>query len=178
MLGASRVDYRKLLIAGALGALAWPASAAPVSASDNASGRVLILRPLELTKLDDLDFGTVIPSAVSGTVSINAKTGARSVTGGVTGLPAEFGKRAHFAGAGSAGQQVFIGFDPPTELVSTTNSADKVPVLALTLDGSPFRIIDPVTRTFFFGIGGVLQIDANQAEGFYEATFDVTAVYL
>ena len=54
----------------------------------DSDGRALILRPLELTKIDDLDFGTVIPSAVSGVVIINATTGNRTFAGGVTGIPA------------------------------------------------------------------------------------------
>ena len=88
------------------------------------------------------------------------------------------GQRAYFGGAGSPSQQVIVALTPPTDLTSTTNPADKIPVLALTLDGSAIRSIDPVARTFFFGVGGVLQINANQPEGLYEATFDVTAVYL
>jgi hypothetical protein len=46
------------------------------------------------------------------------------------------------------------------------------------MDGSPVRTVDPVTRTFFFGLGGTLQVNARQPEGLYEATFDVTAFYL
>ena len=40
------------------------------------------------------------------------------------------------------------------------------------------RTIDPATRTFFFGLGGVLQINSNQADGLYQNTFDITAIYL
>ena len=50
-------------------ALAAPAQAAPVAASPSAQAEALILIPLTLTKIDDLDFGTVISSPVSGTVS-------------------------------------------------------------------------------------------------------------
>ena len=174
------MDYRNLVLAGALAAgLAAPVQAEPVSAAPNAKGRALILVPLTLTKLDDLAFGTVVPSkTVSGTVTINASSGARSVTGGVAEHPSDLGHRAYFGGAGSPNQQVIVAVTTPTELVSTTNSADKIPVLALTLDGSPIRSIDNVTRTFFFGVGGIIQINADQPEGFYETTFDVTATYL
>jgi hypothetical protein len=173
------VDYRKLLLVGALAATAIPAHAEPVAASTNAKGRALILVPLELTKIDDLAFGTVVPSkTVSGTVTINAKTGARTVTGGVADYPADVGHRAYFGGAGSPGRQLIVEVTAPDELVSTTNAADKIPVLALTLDGSPIRTIDAITRTVFFGIGGIIQINADQPEGLYESTFDVTATYL
>ena len=34
------------------------------------------------------------------------------------------------------------------------------------------------TRAFFFGVGGIILINANQPEGIYQATFTVTANYL
>ena len=176
------MHWSKTFIAAAIAAAAAtvgaPAAAAPVPAATEAHGKVLILVPLTITKLADLDFGTVIPSPVSGTVTINAKTGLRSFTGGAFDYPSDVGHRGYFGGAGSPNQQVFVALDPPAELTSTTNINDKITVLALTLDGSPIRKIDPITRTFFFGIGGVLQIDADQPDGTYESTFDVTAVYL
>ena len=171
------MDYRKLFIAAAMAAAAMPATAAPVVAADDADGEVLILAPLTLTKIEDLDFGAVVPSAVPGTVTINAATGARTLTGGVTGVPSDVGQRAYFGGAGSANQQVLVAVNPPAELTSTTNPLDKVTVLAMPLEGSPLKTIDPVTRAFFFGVGGIILIGANQPEGVYEETFQVIASY-
>lgn len=175
-MGIARFCVAVATIAAAA-ATSAPALAAPVSPSQQASSRALILIPLTLTKIEDLSFGTVVPSGLSGMISINATTGARTLAGGVSGVPSDVGNRAYFGGAGSGNQQVIITYVPPTELTSTTNSADKIPVLALTLDGSPIRTINPVTRTFFFGMGGIVMISANQPEGMYEATFDVTANY-
>ncbi|MEO6225576.1 MAG: DUF4402 domain-containing protein [Sphingomicrobium sp.] len=159
--------------AAALASVASPANAAPVSLP--VTGKALLLVPLSLVKVDDLDFGAVIPSTVSGTVTLNATTGARSFAGGVTGVPSDVGKRAYFGGAGTANQQVIIVVDAPTEL--TNGASDVIPVLGLTMDGSAVRTIDPATRTFFVGIGGTLMIAADQPEGTYSATFDVTAYY-
>lgn len=176
------MNLSKYLITAAIAAAAVvmpsQAFAAPVQATTDAHGKVLILVPLALTKLADLDFGTVIPSPVSGTVTIDATTGARGLTGGVLDYPSDVGHRAYFGTAGSPAQLVFIAVTPPAQLTSTTNPSDKIPVLALTLDGSPVRLIDPATRTFFFGLGGVIQINANQPDGIYQSTFDVTAIYL
>jgi len=172
--------FRKLYVAIPFGALALaptPAAAAPVTPTQQATSNALILVPLTLTKIQDLRFGTVVPSALSGVVSINASTGARTVAGGLTGVPSDVGQRAYFGAAGTGNQQVIITYVAPAELTSTTDSADKIPVLALTLDGSPIRTISPVTRSFFFGIGGVILINADQPEGLYEANFDVTANY-
>lgn len=157
----------------AAGLLSAPASAA--TPATQADGQALILVPLTLTKLDDLDFGSVIPSPVPGTVTINAATGARSFIGGVTGVPSDPGFRAYFAGAGTPSQQVLIALSPPVAL--TSGAGDTIPVLGLTLDGAPMRTVDPVTRAFFVGVGGSLQIAANQPQGVYSADFWVTAVY-
>ena len=172
------MSYARYLIAAALAVTAIPASAAPVAAPTPANSEALLLVPLTLTKIDDLDFGSVLPSPVSGTVTINATTGARSFAGGVTGLPSDAGQRAYFAGAGSPSQQVIVTIVPPLLLTSTTNVADTIPVLALTLEGLAFKTIDPVSRTFFFGVGGTIMVNGDQPEGLYEGTFDVTATYL
>ena len=91
--GVGRVDYRKFLVASALAAAAIPGQALAVPAVTDATGEAIILVPLTLTKIDDLEFGSVIPSAVSGTVTINAGTGVRSFTGGATGVPGAIGQR-------------------------------------------------------------------------------------
>ena len=168
-----------IITAAAALAFAMPASAstasAPVSPDKNANGKALVLVPLTLTKIDDLDFGTLIPSPVSGFVSINASTGARTFGGGVTGVPSAVGHRAYFGGAGTPNQQVIVTMNPPTAL--TDPAGDSITVLALTLDGPATKTVDPTTRAFFFGVGGVLQIAADQPEGLYTATFDVSANY-
>ena len=96
--------------------------------------------------------------------------------GGVTGVASDSGRRAYFATAGSPNQQVIVTLTTPLALTSV--AGDTIPVLALTLDGPPVRTVDPTTRNFFFGVGGVILIGANQPEGIYTATFDVTATYL
>ena len=166
--------FRQCIMAAALTALATPV-AAQVYPDSQATGEALILVPLSLVKIDDLDFGTVITSPLSGTVAINASTGARTVAGGVTGLASDQGFRARFAGAGSPNQQVIVVVTPPAALQNV--NGDLLPVLALTLEGSPIKTIDPVTRAFYFGVGGIILVNADQPEGDYSANFDVTAVY-
>ena len=172
------MTIRSFCLAAALAATFPATPALAATPAQQATNRALILVPLTLVKVDDLSFGTVSPSTSSlGVVSINATTGARTVFGGVTGVPSDLGHRAQFAGAGTPGQQVVISYTTPLELVSTTNNADRIQVLGLALDGLPIRTID-ATRAFFFNIGGTIMLNANQPEGLYEATFDVTANYL
>jgi hypothetical protein len=162
-------------IALAFAALGMTGTAHAVPATTDAGGRALILVPLQLTKITDLDFGTIIPSSVSGVVSINAVSGNRTFAGGVTGAASDVGNRATFGGAGSPNQQVIVTVDPPLELENA--AGDKVAVLGFTLDGPAMRTVDPTTRAFFVGVGGTLQIDADQPEGDYIADFEVTANY-
>lgn len=172
------MDIRKLICMAALAVTAVgvsPAQAQSVPALNNADGRALILIPLTLTKIDDLDFGGVIPSPAAGTVTVNAGTGARTFAGGVTGVASDAGNRAYFGGAGSPGQQVLVALSPPVELTSA--GGDTIPVLGLTLDGPATRTVDPVARSFFVGVGGTLDIAADQPEGVYTADFSVTAIY-
>jgi hypothetical protein len=166
----------RLLLAAALAAMGTPCLAAPVAPPQPATGRALLLVPLKLTKIDDLSFGTIVTSPLSGAVSISSTTGSRTTIGGVTGVASDPGGRGYFATAGSPAQQVIVTVSQPLALTSI--AGDSVPVLALTLDGSNVRTIDPTTRNFFFGIGGIIFVGADQPEGTYQATFDVTATYL
>ena len=155
--------------------LAAPAAAAPVAPDRQATGEALILVPLSLVKISDLNFGSILTSPVSGTVSISPTTGARTTAGGVTGLASDPGFRARFAGAGTPNQQVIIVVNPPATLANA--NGDLITVLALPLEGSPVKTIDPTTRAFSFGVGGIILVNANQPEGLYSADFDVTAIY-
>jgi hypothetical protein len=161
----------------ALGALlaASAAAAAPVSAPVPPQGRALLLIPLTLTKVQDLSFGTLIPSTTSaGFVTINAVTGVRTTSVSLTPVATDVGQRGRFAGAGSAGQQVIMTLTPATEL--TNPAGDIITVLSMSLDGPTTRTI-AANQTFFVGVGGVLYIEANQPEGVYTSTYDLTADY-
>lgn len=161
-------------------AFASPALAQVVSATATAEARGLVLQPLTLTKVDDLDFGTVLASNVAGDVTIDPDTGNRSSSGGVTQVASNSGQRALFAGAGTAGQVVNLTLTPPTGnvLVSTTNSADLIAVTSLTMDaGNPASRTIGLGGTFQVGVGGVFAIAASQPNGLYKADFDLTADY-
>nr|WP_283938512.1 DUF4402 domain-containing protein [Sphingomonas alba] len=149
--------------------------AAPVSVASPPPGRALLLIPLTLTKVQDIHFGTIIPSSTTaGFVTINATTGGRTGSAGITLVSTDQGQRGRFAGAGSAGQKVFIDLTPPTELANP--AGDKITVIGMTLDGPALRTI-AANQSFFVGVGGTIFIDVNQPEGLYSATYDLTADY-
>jgi hypothetical protein len=171
------VNRRNLILGLALAAVIAPAPAQAAPASANSSGKALLLIPLTITKIDDLDFGAMISPTSSGTVALNAGTSARSFTGGVVGVASDPGQRGYFGGAGSPNQQVIVTLVPPAQLTST--NGDTINVLALTLDngGNPIRTIDATTHTFYVGVGGVLDLAANQPDGDYSGTFQLLANY-
>ena len=166
-----------LAAVAATAAFATPAHAQSVTASATAEARGLVLQPLTLTRVDDLDFGTVIASNVAGSVAINADTGARTVAGGVVGVPTAPGQRGLFAGAGTAAQQVDLTLTPPAGNM-LISGANFLMVSSMVLDNGNAltRTIDP-TGTFQVGVGGTFAIAANQPNGLYAADFDLTAEY-
>ena len=173
--------FSGLLATAALFAGAAPALGASISATPVAEGRVLILRPLSFVRVTDLDFGTVVSSNVAGAVTINANSGARSTTPGVTPMPIAPGSRGYFAGSGSAGQEVIINLTPATVLTNTI-TADTIPVVAMALnnnitDTTATRTINATTLTFEVGVGGTILVAANQADGDYVSNFNITADY-
>lgn len=160
-------------------AVATPAFAATTQAQTSATAKAkgVVLQPLTLTQSSDLDFGTVIGSAVAGNVVIDADSGGRTVSGGVTAVPNYPGGRATFQGAGQEAQIVLIGVSSLAQLDSTSNSTDKLLVNSLSLDsGGATRTIDS-SLAFTVGVGGDFAIAANQPNGVYTGLFDVTADY-
>ncbi len=157
-------------------AVASPAFAQTTDTA-TAEARGVVLLPLTLTQVDDLNFGTVLASPLAGTVTINEDDGSRSVSGGVTAIALDVGGRATFNGLGTEGQQVDLTLTPPATL---TGPGPAIVVLQMDLDSgggyTQTRTI-PVGGAFVVGVGGQFAIAANQANGLYSANFTVTAEY-
>ena len=167
------MDYRKMIIAAGLAvAVAAPASGTPVPAIKDAGGKALILVPLTLTKITDLDFGTVISSSSSGTVSIAADGSGQSVTGGVTPVSSATGARAQFAGAGTPNEEVNLFLAPPASLKDGNGNS-----LPISMNLESTSVVIDATRAFFVGVGGTVTVGANQPDGLYSGTFTVLAQY-
>ena len=165
------MDIRKIIIATLVAATAVPAPAL-AAPTDSADARALLLLPVSIIKTDDLDFGTVVASSTSGTVSIAADGSGQSVTGGVTPVPSGTVSRATFSGGGTAGQEVNIFVAPPANL--SDGNGHTVPI-SLSLENSTITIDS--TRAFAVGVGGTVTIAPKQAEGTYTGTFMVLAQY-
>ncbi len=152
---------------------ATPAVAQQRSATAEARG--VVLQPLTLTKVWDLDFGTVAGSNVAGGVTVDANSGVRTASGGVVAAPSTF-SRGRFDGLGQAGQTVGLSLTPPTGNVLVSGS-NTVAVNSLSLDsGGATRVIGS-GGSFTVYVGGDFGIAANQPNGTYSALFSLTADY-
>ena len=141
------------------------------------TSKALLLKPLTLTKLSDLDFGSIVPSGSGDLVTINADTGARtSPSAGL--IAADPGFRARFASSGLNNQFVVLQISPATDLSDGAGNTLTVTRLDLDQGGNPLRTLTPASQVFFLGIGGQVFVRANQEEGTYSGTFTLTANYL
>ena len=162
----------------ATAAFASPATAQTIDTAQ-AEARGVVLLPLTISEVDPLNFGTVLASATAGTVTIDADTGARSFTGGVSGIALDLGNRGEFNGLGTVDQLVEITLNPTANL---TGPGPDIVVTNMELDGCACQIETRTIPTgaagaFVVGVGGTFAIAANQPNGLYTGTYSVDAAY-
>lgn len=137
-------------------------------------GRAIVLHPLELVKVEDMDFGWLTVTA-AGTAVLDPATGAVTTTGGVvavggTPLP------AWFVGAASRNTPVKIRIPNKPITLTRSGGTETMTLSAWTLDGPADRRVGP-SRAFEFRVGGTLSLSAGQADGLYVGTFNVEVQY-
>lgn len=175
------------VLAGALGIAALaPAAQAQTTAVVPATARAeaVIVAPLSFFKVDDLNFGRIIPGTTAGTVVL-APDGSRTATGGAR-LASGASQPARFAGMGRYNQQVAISISSMTSTLTRAGGGGTMnfdtfiigssPVIALTTAPRAFRI-SSTTGQFNFPVGATLRVKANQAPGVYSGTFAITLSY-
>ena len=167
---------RHFIGAAALAGALLVTTPALAQTSRSMTSNALLLKPLTLTKLADLDFGDIVPSGTGDFVTIDADTGARTTDKAIL-LPSNTGQRARFASSGLNNTLVALVLSPPGNL--TNAAGNKLRVTRLTLDQGnfPIRVLTPASQVFFVGIGGDVFIRSNQEEGVYTGTFTLTAIY-
>ena len=158
---------------------ATPAMAAS-TATATANAKGIVLKSLSLSSSKDLDFGVVAADATNpGTVTIDSDLGTQSTTGAVVALPGGF-SRAQFDGLGDPNASVQLTLGQPSGGAICSGGVGcpySIPA-ALSLDqgGLTLRPTD-VNGRFTVFVGGTFNIAANQQNGTYSSTFDLTAVY-
>lgn len=180
-------------LAGAvLCGLALHPAAALAGPNDTATtaggGQAVLVTPLSLVKVRDMDFGRIGARPVAGTVvmdpvSANCVAGGTLIHSGAC-VPAEF--------AGFGARLMLVRFQLPNS-VNLTGPGTTMVLDTLTLDGGselglpligggggPLdirRVINTLTGIFTIKVGGTLHVNPNQAPGSYSGTFTVDAIY-
>ncbi len=144
------------------------------AATQAGTGKAITLRPLSIVKLRDLDFGRLASGPTAGTVVIDPTTDGRTTTGGVlaaggTPLAAQFYTYA----TGNQTLQVTRG---PLPVLTRGGGGATMAVTQLTLNGPVLRVIG-AAGLLDLRVGGTLAVAANQADGVYSGSFDITVTY-
>jgi hypothetical protein len=143
------------------------------SATETANATANIVQPLQINKIVDLDFGDIAAGTAIGTVTIDATTGNRTSTGGVTLIATNDGNEANFEIQGYANATFSIAL--PTSIIISSGSDD------MTVDNFVSSLgaagtLDALGEADL-NVGADLHVDANQTPGLYIGTFDVTVAY-
>ena len=168
---------RPVLHAAALSLALLGASPALAAESAPLASKALILKPLTLTKLADLDFGTIVPSGGGDFVTIDADDSTRASTSAGL-IASDPGHRARFASSGLNNTFVYLQVSAPADLDDGAGRKLKVTNLTLDQGNLGLRLLTPLSQVFFVGIGGQIYVRPNQEEGSYTGTFTLTANYL
>ena len=156
------------VLAAAMATAPAYADTAPATAS------AITLTPLSILNIGDLDFGTNVSSPVAGTIVIDPNTDGRSTTGGVVaagGVP----KAAKFYTYGTGNQSVQIT-NGPLPVLNRGGGGATMNVSALSLNGPALRFLS-VAGLIDLRVGGTLDVAADQLDGVYSGTFDLTVTY-
>lgn len=181
----ARVFAAALAIAMGCGASAARAETTAVQT------RTVIVTPLSVVKIADMDFGDIISPAASGTVTLTpTATTACTTTGGL--IRSGTCQAATFRGLGETNQVVRLRFTSGQTMTLSNGLGQTMTVTDRTVDGMPsfthlsgntasngnirYRITS-LDGAYEFRVGGRLNVGANQAQGHYSGTFTVTVEY-
>lgn len=157
----------KATLASSVLAVSVMSANAANAATASADARANILQQVTVTSDgSDLDFGTIVSGAAASTVAVNAAgaatCGAGIVCSGTT-------SAAGFDVTGTSGETVDVSSDLTVTLTGPTDT------MSATLTPSATTIL--LDGTDAFTVGGTLAVAANQADGAYLGTFNVTVNY-
>lgn len=166
---------RLAAVAAAATLVATPALAAPVAANPAAKASARIVKPLTLTALRDLDFGTIVVGTLTGPQvvavsqggALSGCTGQLTCSGTVT--------SAQYRVTGTNNFTVNVAATG-SDLVNTTSGNSEL--LAFTPDApATVALGNSGAVGVNFTVGGSISIDASTVDGLYEGDIDVTVDY-
>ena len=148
-------------------------SQTPVSVSASAVIRAKIQVPLSITKMSDLNFGTMIATPTAGKVIIDP-LGVRTAVGGVVlANTSVFGVSAAAFQVNGEANTTFTVLLPTS--AQMTFGAYAMTVDTFVTDGAPYLL--SVSGGQRLSVGATMYVGANQVPGQYSGTFAVTVAY-
>jgi hypothetical protein len=168
------------VIGAAALASAHGAAAQPTSASASATGSATVIQPITLSKTSDLAFGAIVrPSLGANTVTVDALSGARTITG--TGDAAlttnQTVSRATYAVGGEGGAAFSITV-PGSFTMTRAGGGETLPVaLTASVPSGSLSGSTGSAGSANFSVGGSLPLSTATVAGDYTGTFDVTVGY-
>ena len=181
MCGIKILQLQKL--GAAVVALTVASTTAPAYADVKlGNAEITIVRPLSFVIDDNLEFGTLIPGTVAGTVTLDPG-GTRTATGGIV-LVGSAHKPASFAGQGTVNQRVDVSLGANSIFITGPGAPMRVrsfvvgstPTAVITTSPTRFRI-SASNGIFAFPVGATLEVGANQAAGTYRGNWSITLDY-
>ena len=170
------VRFFTLLAAGLLSLAAeTPAFAARVGAATPARSRAEIAYPAQVRRLQDLNFG-YLSVTTAGTAVMNPNTDALTTTGGVV-AQGGFPYAALFEAVSPRKGVVIVRLPKNPITLTRVGGTETMTVSSWTISGGGNSRNVASQEPFSFAIGGTLAVNANQAEGVYQGTFDVEVQY-
>lgn len=139
-----------------------------------ATATVNVQKPLQLTAVRDLQFGTVLVGSFTGTQTVTIATSGRTC-GSATGLTCSgVFSTAQFRIVGTNNQIALIS--SPTSTVMLSNGAGGTLALTLSFPGS-VSIDNSGNPGRLFEVGGSLPFTSTMADGIYTGTIDIQVAY-
>lgn len=139
---------------------------------------ITIRRPLQMVKVSDLNFGTLVrqPSGASGSVIVNNTTGIRTQTGNANliGLPSPAPSRAQFTITGEPSTTYAISYSPTGNIVMSNGASTLSVTTSKTATGNQTM---PASGTLTLGVGGTISVLSTTARGQYSGNLTVTVTY-
>lgn len=170
-----RTTLKGLAALAAVFAIASPAAAQQVSVTGpKPTASVTVMKPLQLTGVRNLVFGSVLLGSFTGSDTVTISTSGRTcgTTGGLT-CSGTF-STAQYRVVGTNNMVALVSSVTPT--VTMTNGTGGTLTLtptfpsSVTIDnsGNPGKIFD---------VGGTLSLTSTQADGVYSGTLDIQVAY-
>lgn len=174
-------DSKIILARAAFTALLFQGTAA-YAANETVGMSTDIIAPITLTKTQDLDFGTIAPTANNGTVTIHARTGNRTGNANVT-LVGSNGQRALFNLAAEPNMTVTLS-SASTRIWLAGPGTARMRMVRFRVNRNnggqrtlPRNYTVPGSGNMSIGFGARLRVGANQTPGLYSGSVDLTVDY-